>query len=113
MRSPLILATLLAAAVCALPAPAHAATTCKTGKYPGSGYFTSLKVTHTSCTTGRKLELAYYHCRLHHGVKGRCTSRVMGYKCKEVRNSIPTEIDARVTCTNGSRKIVHTYQQNT
>jgi hypothetical protein len=108
-----ILATLLAAAVCALPASARAATTCKPGKYPGSGYFTSLKVTHTSCTTGRKLEVAYYHCRLKHGAKGRCTSRVMGYRCKEVRNSIPTEIDARVTCTSGSRKIVHTYQQNT
>ena len=78
-----------------------------------TGYFTSLKVTHTSCTTGRKLEVAYYHCRLHHGVKGRCTSRVMGYKCTEVRNSIPTEIDARVTCKHGSKTIVHTYQQNT
>ena len=96
-----------------LPASSAQAATCTPPKYPGSGYFTSLKVTRTSCATGRKLELAYYHCRLRHGVKGRCTSRVMGYRCKEVRNSIPTEIDARVTCTDGSRKIVHTYQQNT
>jgi hypothetical protein len=113
MKVPLILAALAAVFVCLLPGPARAATTCRAGKYPGSGYFTSLKVTHTSCSTGRKLEVAYYHCRLRHGVKGRCTSRVMGYRCKEVRNSIPTEIDARVTCTSGSRKIVHTYQQNT
>jgi hypothetical protein len=113
MKVSLILAALAAIVVCLLPGPARAATTCKNAKYPGTGYFTSLKVTHTSCATGRKLELAYYHCRLRHGVKGRCTSRVMGYKCKEVRQSIPTEIDARVTCTNGSRKIVHTYQQNT
>jgi hypothetical protein len=108
----LILAALLAAAACALPPAAHAAT-CRVPKYPGSGYFTSLSVSHTSCATGRKVALAYYHCRLRHGVKGRCTSRVLGYSCKERRESIPTEIDARVTCTRGSRKVVHTYQQNT
>ena len=37
----------------------------------------------------------------------------MHYRCKERRESIPTEIDGEVTCTRGSRKIVHTYQQNT
>jgi hypothetical protein len=95
-----------------LPPAAHAAT-CHVPKYPGSGYFTSLSVKHTSCSTGRKLALAYYHCRLRHGVKGRCTRRVLHYSCKEKRQSIPTEIDARVTCTRGSRRVVHTYQQNT
>src|SRR3954471_12929036 len=97
----------------AVPSAAQAATTCSTPKYPGSGYFTSLKVTHVSCTTGRKFVVAYYKCRLKHGVRGRCTSRVNGYRCKETRNTISTEIDARVTCRNGSKQIVHTYQQNT
>jgi hypothetical protein len=109
----LTLAGLLAAAACALPPAAHAAT-CHKPKYPGLGYFTSLSVKHTSCATGRKVALAYYHCRLRHGgIKGRCPGGVLGYSCKERRRSIPTEIDARVTCTRGSRKVVHTYQQNT
>ena len=29
-----------------------------------------------------------------------------------VLESIPTEIDARVTCNRGSQRIIHTYQQN-
>jgi hypothetical protein len=96
----------------AMPASAHAAT-CSAPKYPGSGYFTSLKVSHVSCATGRKFVVAYYKCRTKHGISGRCHSKVSGYSCKEKRNTISTEIDARVTCTRGSKKIVHTYQQNT
>jgi hypothetical protein len=108
----LALLTAVLCAFVAVPASARAAT-CSTPKYPGSGYFTSLKVTHVSCATGRKFVVAYYKCRIKHGVSGRCTTKVSGYRCKEKRNSISTEIDARVTCTRGSKKIVHTYQQNT
>jgi hypothetical protein len=109
----LMLAAGLAAVACALPTAARAAT-CHPPSYPGSGYFTSLTVHGTSCATGKKLVLAYRRCRVRHGgVKGRCPGGVMGYTCKEKRTSIPTEIDARVTCTRGSRKVVHTYQQNT
>ena len=107
-----VVALAVAAGASASPI-ASAAAACTPPKYPGSGYFTSLSVRHTSCATGRKVTLAYYHCRLRHGVKGRCTSRVLGYSCREKRQSIPTEIDARVTCTRGSRRVVHTYQQNT
>src|SRR3954470_20094523 len=117
MKPYVTLAGLLAAAACALPTTAAgsatAATTCHTPKYPGSGYFTWLSVKGTTCTTGKRVALAYYHCRLRHGKAGRCTAKVLGYRCKERRNSIPTEIDARVTCTRGARKVVHTYQQNT
>jgi hypothetical protein len=88
--------------------------TCTTPKYPGVGYFTSLRVTGVGCATGRKLVVAYYHCRVRHGGKtGRCPGGVMRYRCTEKRNTIPTEIDARVTCRRGSRRIVHTYQQDT
>src|SRR5262245_31062329 len=100
------------AIIVALPGAAHAAT-CSNPKYPGSGYFTSLTVTKVSCATGKKVALAYYKCRTKHGVSGRCTSKVLGYSCKETRNTIPTEIDARVTCKDGSKKVVHAYQQNT
>jgi hypothetical protein len=92
---------------------ADAARTCSPPRYPGSGYFTSLTVNGASCATGRKLMLAYYRCRLRHGRAGRCHSRVLGYRCTETRNAIPTEINARVTCRLGRRTIVHTYQQNT
>lgn len=103
------------AAIVAIAASASAAggRTCSPPKYPGTGYFTSLKVTGTSCATGRKVALAYYRCRLRHGVRGRCTSAVLRFKCSETRNTIPTEIDARVTCRRGSAKVVHTYQQDT
>jgi hypothetical protein len=92
---------------------AETARMCSPPRYPGSGYFTSLSVNGASCTTGRKLMLAYYRCRLRHGRAGRCRSTVLGYTCKETRNAIPTEINARVTCKRGRRTIVHTYQQNT
>jgi hypothetical protein len=91
---------------------ARAARSCPTPPYPGDGYFTSLSVSNTSCGSGSKLAVAYYRCRTRHGKAGRCTSRVLGYRCSEVRHSIPTEIVARVTCTNGRARVIHTYQQN-
>jgi hypothetical protein len=89
---------------------AHASRACSPPKYPGQGYFTSLSVSHVSCATGRKVTLAHYRCRVKHGRKGRCPS-VLGYRCTEVRRSIATEYNARVTCKRGSRKVVYTYEQ--
>src|SRR4051794_14378718 len=102
----------LAAVVAFAPATASAAS-CTPPKYPGSGYFTTLKVTKVSCSTGKSVTLAFHKCRVKNGIKGRCTSRVKGYSCKESRQSISTEIDGRVTCRSGSRKVEFTYQQNT
>jgi len=106
------LALLVLALLVAAPGAAHAAT-CTPPKYPGSGYFTSLKVTKVSCTTGKSVALAFHKCRTKTSIKGRCTSRVKGYSCRETRQSISTEIDGRVKCTRGSRKVELTYQQNT
>jgi hypothetical protein len=107
-----LLALLCAVVAASAPAAARAAT-CTPPKYPGSGYFTSLKVSHVSCSTGKSVALAFHKCRVKKGVKGRCTSRVKGYSCHETRESIPSEIDGRVTCKRGSRKVSLTYQQNT
>jgi hypothetical protein len=96
----------------ALPASAQAAT-CTPPKYPGSGYFTSLKATKTSCTDARRVALAFHECRTKRSVSGRCTSKVRKYTCRETRTTISTEINGRVTCTRGSRKVELTYQQNT
>ena len=106
------LALLVLALFVAAPGAAQAAT-CTPPKYPGSGYFTTLKVTKVSCTTGKSVALAFHKCRVKHGIKGRCTSKVSGYTCRETRTSIPTEIDGRVKCTRGSRRVELTYQQNT
>lgn len=93
-------------------APAGATTTCKAPSYPGSGYFTSLKVSGVSCGAGRDLMKAHYRCRVKHGKTGTC-GRAGAYKCTERRQKIPTQFNARVTCKNGSKKVVFTYQQNT
>jgi hypothetical protein len=92
---------------------ARSAATCAPPQYPGSGYFTSLRVTATTCATGKKVTLAHYRCRTRHGRSGRCTNRVLGYRCSEHRNTIPTEFNSRVTCKRGSRRVIYTYQQNT
>ena len=91
---------------------AHAARACKPPRYPGSGYFTSLNAKRAACRTGRRLALAYYHCRTRRSSTGRCHHRVLHFRCSERRRSIPTEIDARVWCHRGKRVVVHTYQQN-
>ena len=114
MRRALLVSVLaLAPATVASAQPvAAAAKSCSAPKYPGSGYFTSLSVTKTTCKTGRKVALAHYKCRTKHGKKGKCGSSVRGFRCTENRNSIPTEINSRVTCKNGGKKVVFTYQQN-
>ena len=104
---------LAAASAPAAEQTAHQSRTCSTPKYPGSGYFTSLTVRNVGCATGRKVTLAHYRCRTENGRRGRCHRRVLGYSCSETRHTIPSEIDARVTCRRGARKVVYTYQQNT
>lgn len=114
LRSIVLLAAVCAAVVAPVAAAAAgaAAGTCPLPSYPGSGYFTSLTVKLTTCAAGRTLAVAYYRCRTRHGRKGRCTTSVLKYRCTEKRTSIPTQIDARVTCRRGSATVTHTYQQN-
>jgi hypothetical protein len=108
-----VLALAASLAVGSAAAAGPAARSCSPPKYPGLGYFTSLTVKGVGCTTGRKLAVAYYRCRTRTGRTGRCHRRVLGYTCRETRATIPTEINARVTCRLGHRTIIHTYQQNT
>ena len=98
----------------ALPASAQAAT-CSVPKYPDSGYFTSLKASKVSCSEARRVALAFHKCRTKRSVSGRCSSKakVRKFSCRETRTTISTEINGRVKCTRGSRKVELTYQQNT
>lgn len=104
----------------------HAATYgCSTPKEPAGlrgGYFTELRATgygskSSACKSARKLVLAYYKCRTARGgAKGSCSNRtVNGLKCKETRPAdlqSDTQLNARVTCSKGRKKIRHSYQQN-
>jgi hypothetical protein len=118
LRAAVLVATLTAvlggACGASAESTAHPLHTCPLPTYPGLGYFTSLSVSATTCATGKAVAIAYYHCRIKHGgVKGRCPGGVLGFRCSVVSDSIPTEIDARVTCTYKHETVVHTYQQDT
>ena len=91
---------------------AHQSRTCSPPEYPGSGYFTSLSVRGVGCKKGRSVTMAHYRCRTESGPSGRCHRRVLGYGCRETRHTIPSEIDARVTCRRGGLRVIYTYQQN-
>lgn len=114
-RSRLVAAAAATAAL-ALPAigasPAEAATCGGLGKYPGQGYFTSLKVSGISCSGGKDVMRGHYKCRTRNGIKGRCSS-FSGWRCTETRKAISTEYNARVVCRKSGRTVTYTYNQDT
>ena len=118
------LATCIAAvattAALAAPATSAAATTCKlslkAARGMGPTYVTVMKVTGTSCANAVKVTKAFHKCRLAKGKDGRCTKRVLGYRCTDRRPSserIPTQFTGYVTCKKGGARMTHQYQQNT
>lgn len=110
------LALIAALAVVALAgAGTAAAASCNVrNAYPGDGYFTSMRVSGVSCSTGKSVAREHYRKRVGRGGKdGRYNGKVKGYSCRESsRNKISTELNARVTCKRGGKRIVFTYQQN-
>ena len=80
----------------------------------GPTYVTSLRVSGVSCRTGRRVVRRYYRCRINAGGRrSRCHSTVLGFSCKERRQSISTQFDARVTCSRGAARVWHDYTQFT
>ncbi len=113
-------ALVLAIAAFSAAAPASgapAAKTCdvlKDAQRLGPSYVTSLTVQGVSCTTGKRVVRAYYRCRIDAGgVRSLCHKRVLGYRCRELREGVAVQFDAKVTCTRGTRRVRHTYTQNT
>jgi hypothetical protein len=111
----------LVAAVALLAAApgASAATTCKLSlrksQQLGATYVTNLKVRGVSCAGGQRVAKAFHACRRRHGLKGRCTSKVLTYSCSENRpanQQIPTQLNGHVTCRRGDRRVTFDYQQN-
>ena len=114
------LSVLAMAALVGAQTGAAATRGCKAPAEPAGlngGYFTELRATNVSCASARKLVLAYYKCRRRNGgARGSCNGRtVNGLKCRETRPAdlqSETQINARVTCTSGTKKVRHSYQQN-
>lgn len=82
----------------------------------GVSYVTSLKAFGTPCANAKAVVRAFHRCRkANGGKKGRCPkgTRVLGYRCRERRSSISTQITGKVTCRDGDRRVVHTYTQFT
>lgn len=109
----MIRVVLLALAALAFAAGPAQARSCGNPAFPGSGYFTSLAVTGTTCATGKAVAVAWTKCRRENGPKGRCTHKVKGYACTEKRVSIATEFDGVVSCRDGGKRVKFSYQQNT
>jgi hypothetical protein len=82
----------------------------------GPTYVTSLSVSGVTCRTGKSVVRAFHRCRkARGGIRGRCprTVSVLGYHCSERRGGIRTQFSGKVTCTRGTRRVVHTYTQFT
>src|SRR4051812_40920217 len=71
----------------------------KDGRKLGATYVTSLSVRGVSCARGKSVVRRFHACRrAHGGAKGRCRSRVAGFRCSERRRSIATQFTATVAC---------------
>jgi hypothetical protein len=111
MRSPFLLAGLVAVTMVIPTGAAHAATAtkCKLPAYPSAtGGFDKLTATKVSCATAKSVALAHYTCRTKHGDSGRCVTKVSGYACNELRTNTPTSFSARATCRKTSGRTVKT-----
>lgn len=115
---------LLAAAPVATAAGpvAHASRTCslsakeKGGSKPstlGATYVNNLTASGVSCSTAKAVVKAFNACRHKHGKAGRCTSKVMGFKCTENRFKGVGQYVSKTTCKNGGKTVRFTYSQNT
>ena len=79
----------------------------------GASYVTSLSVTNTGCTTGKKVVRDFNGCRHHHGGAGGHCGGVDGYRCSERRSGIKVQYDSDTNCWRGRRHVRFTYVQNT
>ena len=101
-----------AAVLMAAAAPAEAAKTCDVGS--GRGYGTTkvtyLKVSGTSCRSGRKLVRAFHACRP--GKKGKCGKHLLAWSCTESRyRQRKHSYRSRVVCAQGGKRVRHNYTQ--
>jgi hypothetical protein len=115
-RLGLLAVCILFAAVLATSAQAASAKACGSATLPtlAGGYIYHLSVKGAGCATGRQVQVAFQKCRLVHGKSGRCTSKVVGYTCKEGHRSVALDnFFTNVACKKGAASITYSFQQNT
>jgi hypothetical protein len=84
-------------------------------RHLGASYVTSLHVSHTGCSTGKKVTKAFNKCRHQAGgPAGHCNHAVRHFHCSERRHDkLPgVQYDSNVTCTHGVKVVKNTYTQN-
>jgi len=98
---------------------AVAASACKTTPASlGAGYILLGKDRGVSCAATKQLEVGFQACRLTHGRSGRCTSKEIGYSCREGKRNYAsasgkrTSFFSTVTCTKGKALFSWTYEQD-
>jgi hypothetical protein len=79
----------------------------------GPTYVERLSVSRTNCSIGVSLIRAYNACRLKAGgPKGRCTSKIHGFRFSEKRDSSAVQFVALVRATKGHAVVTFTYSEN-
>lgn len=110
----LVVLAALALALSGGRTPVASAASCsysaKEGRALGPSYVTSIQVTRTSCSTGKKIVKAFHSCR--RTATGRCSRKVSRYTCSEKRGkTFQGQFSSKVTCKRGSARVVHTYSE--
>ncbi|HEX2127646.1 MAG TPA: hypothetical protein VHF58_00345 [Solirubrobacterales bacterium] len=77
-------------------------------------YVYTVKTRNTSCGKAWKVIKAFHACRKENGgARGKCNSRVEGYKCDEgKRDTVVKGVRYRsnVVCKKGAKKVKHEYE---
>lgn len=75
-------------------------------------YVYSLKVRNVSCAKGEKLVIKWQECRKSNGGDDGDCNGVRGYSCdRKITEESSAQINAKVTCSKGSKLFKHTYGQ--
>lgn len=78
----------------------------------GADYVYSLKVRNLGCAKGEKLVIKWQQCRKSNGGDDGSCNGVKGYSCdRKITEESSTQINAKVTCSKGSKLFKHTYGQ--
>lgn len=111
-----------AAAVSAAPTARVSASNPCTSRtvYDASGphfvYYLLISQKGVGCGTRNAIEAKFESCRRVHGLGGRCSSKVLGFTCKEVgkrqAGAVPGAFNAKVSCSKGSGRFSYFYEQN-
>lgn len=90
------------------------AKSCSDIQLAGQGYIIGINVTGISCSTGKSIAREHFRKRrARGGWDGKYNGRVKGYRCRESdRRKTSIQLNARVRCTRGSKRVRFVYQSD-